>query len=113
MSKRTFDPSRRNALKFGVLGMALAPMAGLVMVRNAAASDLPHVSEADPLAVSLKYKNDGSTAPRVDKAGTPAAEQVCGNCQLSQGEGEWLACSIFPGKAVNGNGWCTAWVKKA
>ncbi len=52
-------------------------------------------------------------AARVDKAGVPAAEQHCSNCALAQGEGEWVGCAIFPGKAVNANGWCTGWVPRA
>ena len=28
-------------------------------------------------------------------------------------EGEWRPCSLFPGKAVNANGWCASWTLKA
>ena len=113
MRKNTVDANRRQALKLMLGGAAIVPLSALVVNRPAAATDLPHVTEDDPIAVSLKYKHDATQAPRVDKGGTPAAEQLCSNCQLGQGEGEWLSCSIFPGKAVNANGWCTAWVPRA
>ncbi len=41
-----------------------------------------------------------------------SADQNCANCQLAQGgDGEWIGCAIFPGKLVNRNGWCSAWVQ--
>lgn len=113
MKKTTFNANRRRAVKLIVGGAAAFPLASLVTSSNAVASDLPKLEESDPLAGSLQYKHDATQAPRADKPGTPAAEQFCRNCQLAQGEGEWVGCSIFPGKAVNANGWCTAWVKRA
>lgn len=111
--QQKFDNNRRRALKRILGGVVSIPLASLVANGTAVAADLPKIDESDPLAASLKYKHDATQAPRVDKAGTPAAEQVCGNCQLAQGDGEWVGCSIFPGKAVNANGWCTAWIKRA
>lgn len=113
MNSTPASPSRRRALKLMLGGAVSIPLASLITHGTAVAADMPQLAEDDPMAVGLKYKHDASQAPRVDKAGTPAAEQICGNCQLSQGEGEWLSCSIFPGKAVNAKGWCTAWVKRA
>lgn len=113
MSDKTFDRSRRKALKFGAMGIALAPLAGLVSFGTAAASSLPHVTEDDPIAVGLKYKHDATQAARMDKAGVAADQQFCKNCSFAQGEGDWVGCAIFPGKAVNANGWCTAWAPKA
>ncbi len=107
------NPARRRAMKLMLGGAMSIPLASLVTHGTAIAADMPQLAESDPLALSLKYKHDASQAPRVDKAGTPAAEQVCGNCQFAQGDGEWVGCTIFPGKAVNTNGWCTAWVKRA
>jgi hypothetical protein len=113
MSEKTFDGSRRKALKFGAIGIALAPLAGLVSFGTAAASDLPHVTEDDPIALGLKYKHDATQAGRIDKAGVPADQQFCNNCSFHTGTGDWVACSIFPGKAVNAMGWCTAWAPTA
>lgn len=112
MQKKSHNHSRRHAMKLIVGGAAAIPLASLVVSGNAAAADLPKLEESDPLAGSLQYKHDATQAARVDKAGTPAAEQMCKNCQLAQGEGDWRGCSIFPGKAVNANGWCTAWIKR-
>jgi hypothetical protein len=100
-------------MKLIIGGAATVPLASLISSGTAVASDLPKVDENDPMAASLQYKHDATQAPRVDKAGTPAAEQVCKNCQLAQGEGEWVGCTIFPGKVVNANGWCNAWIKRA
>ena len=113
MNKDPADMSRRRALSLVAGAAAVIPLGMLVSSRGAAAVDLPHVSEDEPSAVGLKYKHDATQAARVDKAGTPADQQFCHNCQFAQGEGEWVGCSIFPGKAVNANGWCTAWVPKA
>ncbi|QJR80782.1 high-potential iron sulfur protein 2 [Alteromonas pelagimontana] len=57
----------------------------------------------DPTAKALKYtsqsKIDGSR---------------CGNCMYIQGEDgkEHRPCAIFPGKLVDEDGWCSAWVKR-
>lgn len=78
-----------------------------------AQSDLPHLDPGDPQAQALKYTHDSST---VDPAARlqPAENQHCANCALIVGtEGEWRGCQIFPGKAVNQNGWCSAWAPKA
>jgi hypothetical protein len=112
MSNRPTDPNRRRVLRSLAGGVALIPVSGLIAHGTAMASSLPQLSETDPVAQSLNYRHDATQAPRVDKAGTPAGEQVCKNCQLAQGEGEWLGCSIFPGKAVNAQGWCAGWVKR-
>jgi hypothetical protein len=113
MRREPADPSRRQALKLVIGGAAVVPLGSLLASAQALAADLPHLSEDDPVAVSLKYKHDATQAPRVEKAGTPADQQLCSNCQLAQGEGEWLGCSIFPGKAVSANGWCTAWLPRS
>lgn len=113
MSNKPVEMNRRRALGAIAAAVAVVPVASLLSVRNAIAADLPHVAENDPVAVAMKYKQDATQAARADKAGTPADQQHCANCQLAQGEGDWLPCSIFPGKAVNANGWCAAWVPKA
>jgi len=113
MKDKTVDHSRRHAVRLIVGGAASIPLASLVTGGSAVAADLPKLDENDPMAASLQYKHDATQAPRTDKAGTPAADQACRNCQLAQGEGEWIGCSIFPGRVVNANGWCTAWVKRA
>ena len=113
MNDNPANMNRRRALGILAAAVTVVPVSSLIGGRNALAADLPQVSETDPIAIGLKYKHDATQAPRVDKAGKSANEQFCSNCQFVQGEGEWAPCSIFPGKAVNAKGWCTAWVPKA
>ena len=82
--------------------------------REAAASDLPQLSEDDPMAQAMKYVHDAS-AVDPDTRTNPAPEQNCANCALIQGnDGDtWRPCQIFPGKAVNAAGWCSVWAPKA
>ena len=74
----------------------------------------PRLSEADPQAVALGYKDDTT---RVDAKKYPkhSPEQKCANCQLFQGKpGDATGgCALFAGKQVAAAGWCSAWVKKA
>ena len=80
---------------------------------EAHASDLPHLAEDDPMAKAMKYTNDASSVDPSTR-NNPAADQNCANCALVQaGEGDWLPCQIFPGKAVNAAGWCSVWAPKA
>lgn len=72
------------------------------------------VDEKDPQAASLGYVAD-TTKVDAKKYPKHAASQKCSNCQLYSGKPADPAgpCSIFPGKQVAANGWCSAWVKKA
>ena len=74
----------------------------------------PKLSESDPQAVALGYKDDSS---KVDAKKYPkhAPVQTCANCQLFQGKATdpTGGCALFPGKTVAAAGWCSAWVKKA
>jgi len=113
MSDNPANMNRRRALGILAAAVTVVPVSSLIGARRAMAADLPQVSESDPIAISLKYKHDATQAPRADKAGKAADQQFCSNCQFIQGAGDWAPCSIFPGKAVNTKGWCTAWVPKA
>ena len=116
MSDKPMNKSRRDAVKLMLGGFAAIPVISLVGLSGVQASDLPHVDEAtDPTAMALKYKHDATQADRAAAArpGKPADEQVCANCQFAQGEGEWVGCTLFPGKAVSGAGWCASWTLKA
>ncbi len=76
--------------------------------------DMAKVDENGAQATGLGYKHDGASVDTA-KFARYEAGQTCGNCQLYTGAAgsEWGPCGIFPGKAVNANGWCSAWVKKA
>lgn len=82
--------------------------------REAVAADLPQLAEDDPMAQAMKYTHDASTVDAAART-NPAADQNCSNCALVQGnDGEaWRPCQIFPGKAVNANGWCSVWAPKS
>ncbi len=98
------------------LQLSAVAAAGVLVVpgREAQASDLPKLSEDDPMAKAMKYTHDAST---VDPSArnNPAPEQNCANFALIQGEdgAEWRPCQIFPGKAVAAAGWCSVWAPKA
>ena len=80
---------------------------------EARAQDMPKLEESDPTAQSLKYVHDASSVDPSTRA-NPAADQNCANCALVQGaDGDtWRPCQIFPGKAVNADGWCLVWAPK-
>ena len=82
--------------------------------REALAQDLPQLSEDDAMANAMRYTHDASTVDAGSRT-NPAAEQTCANCALVLGNDgdEWRPCQIFPGKAVNANGWCSVWAPKA
>jgi len=114
MSNKPISKSRLDAVKLMLGGVAAVPLINLVGLSGAQAADLPHVdAKTDPTAISLKYVEDAATATRPDKAGTPGTEQSCASCQFSQGTGDWVPCTLFPGKAVAAKGWCGSWTKKA
>jgi hypothetical protein len=101
-------PSRRTFL-ITSLGAASA----LALSRPALA-EAPKLTESDPTAQALGYKED---ATKVDKAkyAKYAAGQTCANCQFYQGKATdaWAPCPMFGGKQVKGSGWCSAYNKKA
>jgi hypothetical protein len=100
-----FDGSRRRLLKNVTLGAALLPLARLP---QAAAADLPLVTDDDPTAKALKYVPDAS------KASGAKPGSHCGTCALYQGAAGSAqgGCLLFPGKAVKSTGWCSSWTAK-
>jgi hypothetical protein len=109
------DPSRRSFLA----GAAVAAVSALAGLRPGAAdaaaatgSNLPHLSESDPVASSLGYKEN---AKNVDKSKftTYKAGERCGLCRFFLGtDGQkagYAGCMIFAGKSVNADGWCASY----
>lgn len=102
---------RRTVLK----GVALGAIAISITSWRAKRADaaMPALDEKDPQARALGYVTD---AGRVDVKSDPTFKpgQSCANCLQLQGKpGDALrSCNLFPGKLVNVNGWCKAWVKK-
>lgn len=108
MSDTLHDIQRRRF----VATLTAAAMIGAVVPRRARAADLPHLPESDPTAQALGYHED---AAKTDTAKFPThvAPQQCANCNFFQGSGgEYGPCQLFPGKAVNAKGWCSAYAAK-
>ena len=109
MSDTHVDKDRRKALKIALTGIAVVPLSGLLLNSRADAGDLPPVAEDDPAAKGLGYVHDATKSDNPKRK----PDQFCKNCNLIRSDsGEWRACQIFPGKGVNENGWCSAWVLK-
>jgi High potential iron-sulfur protein len=81
---------------------------------SAAPSNMPMVDEKDATAVALGYVADATKAD-VTKYKTYAAGQNCSGCQLYQGQVGATSgpCTLFAGKQVNAQAWCSAFAKKA
>jgi len=105
--------SRRQLLKLAVS----ATTGGLVATlapRWAQADALVRLTESDPTAAALGYREDAS---KVDAAKSPThkAGQTCANCRFYAGadKSTAAACQLFPGKEVVAKGWCSAYNAKA
>lgn len=77
--------------------------------------DVEVLDEANAQAQALGYKH---SVEDVDQSAYPNYEdgQLCSNCNLylpDMGDEEWGGCQLFPGKLVNANGWCSAYVPMA
>jgi hypothetical protein len=92
-------------LRVAVAGSALASSSGFTQTK---------LDEKDPQAVALGYVSDTAKAD-AKKFTQHTKDQKCSNCQQFQGKATDASagCAIFGGKLVAGNGWCSAWVKKA
>ena len=107
MSQSSTDQKRRRVLALAAASVVAVPLASLATRGTAIAGDLPRLSEDDPAAKALSYVHDAAAAP----AGKRKDGTYCKNCNLIKGkEGTWRGCAIFPGKAVNADGWCAGWV---
>ena len=98
------------------LQLSAVAAAGLIVKpgREAYASDLPQLSEDDPMAQAMKYTHDASTVDPATR-NNPAPEQNCANCALAKGvdAGEWIGCNMFANNSVAAKGWCKVWAPKA
>ncbi len=95
--------------------MGLQAFRVLAQTPNASqgAASAQHVSESDPLAQSLGYKEDAS---KVDKAKFPTYKpgDTCAKCRFFQGTADkaFGPCQIFSGKLVSSKGWCASYNAK-
>ena len=97
-----------------VFMMQLVAGTGLLAAGQATMAQAAKLEENDAQATGLGYKHDTTKVdakkyPKHDKA------QKCSNCQLFQGKAAdaWGGCPLFGAKQVSGNGWCSAYAKKA
>jgi hypothetical protein len=73
---------------------------------------LPHLTDANPAAASLGYTEDAST---VDTSKFPKHKvgERCASCRYFQTAGsgtQYGPCQLYPGNAVNLNGWCSGYL---
>jgi len=88
--------------------------AGSALAAAQAQAQAAKVDEKDPQAVGLGYVHD-TTKADAKKFPKHTNDQKCSNCALFQGKAgdAWAGCPLFGTKQVAGNGWCSAWAKKA
>lgn len=88
--------------------------AGSALAAAKAQAQAAKVDEKDPQAVGLGYVHD-TTKADTKKFPKHTNDQKCSNCALYQGKAAdaWGGCPLFGTKQVAGNGWCSAWAKKA
>jgi hypothetical protein len=84
-----------------------------VIALGAQAQAAPMVDEKEAQASALGYVAD-TTKADAKKFPKHTKDQKCSNCQLytSKAGDKSGPCSLFPGKHVAADGWCSAWVKK-
>ena len=103
--------ARRTFLHKTLMASTVLPLAGIPIILRA---DDHRVDETNPSAVALGYRHDATsvdTAKYPRRATAEGKKQFCNNCRLYKaGDDGWGICSIFPGKQVNGKGWCSAWI---
>jgi hypothetical protein len=97
---------RRRFLLIGAAGLAAAPIARLAFAQAA-----EKVDEKSPQAKALDYHDDATKVTNPKRK----PDQFCHNCQFFQGKAQdkTAPCTVFQGKHVAANGWCSTWVKKA
>jgi hypothetical protein len=112
------DRAKRRTLRWSML--TLAPLATTDVgaadagTTASAASPLSPVSESDPLAQAIGFKQD---AANVDGRYFPARKlasarnEVCGDCLLFRpADAHWGHCVVMiPQGVVNVMGWCGRW----
>lgn len=108
---RDSDHPCRNALTRRTLlgALALGAAAGAVPAAVRAAPPA-RLDPKDPAAAALGYVEN---AAQLNAQNSPkfVPGSNCGNCMQLQGKAgdEYRPCSVFPGKLVSVNGWCSAW----
>ncbi|WP_067517479.1 high-potential iron-sulfur protein [Endozoicomonas ascidiicola] len=97
--------TRRRFLQMAA-ATALIPLLNIPS-RPARADALPALETTDPTAIALFYRKTQEDAKSVDGF---QEGRKCSNCALYVASNS--GCALFPGKAVEAEGWCKAWVPK-
>jgi hypothetical protein len=114
MSQKDHDIDLSRRTMCALMGAASAAVALGGLPAVALAADLPHLTEADPTATAMGYKED-STKVDAKKFANHKPDQVCSKCKYYTGDAAaaFGPCQIFAGKDVNSKGWCQVWAAKA
>lgn len=122
MKKQSHKNARRNFLKQFAMMIAAIPVTSLILSAcTKSGEDTPPngqkaLSESDPVAQALGYKQDASqvdTTKFPKKAGPAGIPQHCQTCaQFTAVNSSWGKCNIFTQGLVKSTGWCNSWVAK-
>ena len=103
--------TRRGMLR--LVGVTVACVSALRLKPLFAAQDtLPHLTDANPAAASLGYTEDAGTVD-ISKFPKHKADERCASCKYFQASGsgtQYAPCQLYPGNAVNMNGWCSGYI---
>jgi High potential iron-sulfur protein len=97
--------TRRTVVK----NLAFAAGAAVLPYRATDAAE-PRLDVKDPAARARGYVEHADQV-NVKKYPSYVKGSTCENCLLLQGSGgaDYRPCSLFPGKVVAVNGWCSGW----
>jgi len=109
MSETTVRRTSISRRRF-VTGLAASAAGASLLHQRAGAQEMPTLAEDDPTAASLKYVANAADAD----ASLRKEGALCSNCALYSGgaDADYGPCSIFPGKRVSANGWCSVWAPR-
>jgi RNase P subunit RPR2 len=96
--------TRRTVMK----NLAFAAGAAVLPYRTTNAADA-RLDLKDPAALARGYVEHADQV-NAKKYPSYVKGSTCENCLLLQGSsGDYRPCSLFPGKVVSVNGWCSGW----
>ncbi|MDN5872097.1 MAG: high-potential iron-sulfur protein [Nitrococcus sp.] len=115
MNGKKIDNSRRKLIKGALAGAAALPFAGLLQ-RGWAQGGKEKVDPGSSQAQALHYTHDAAALP---KSVARKPNELCHNCRFFQAQAaqgsspQWAPCTIFGGKLVSRDGWCSSWTAQS
>ena len=87
--------------------------AGPFCAASTRAAELPHLTAANASAATLGYTEDTAMVD-AQRFPTHKSGQRCADCKYFQANADthYAPCLLYPGNAVNANGWCAGYVAK-